>query len=170
MIGIDYDSSLISMANDNFSCYKNLDNNFKFYADDMREFAIKYSDIKADVFLLPSVIYYIGKDDFIKFLINIIANNNLNTNIPFYIRVRTPKDFRFGLGEKIAYNSYALPVDVITGEGGATITFYYEHEILDILKKYLKLKDYKIFHLDNQNEHNGEVVLNSDIVIWGTIN
>ena len=170
VIGVDYDGTLISMAKDNFSSYEQQDNYFEFYAEDMREFPIKHSNIKADVFLLPSVIYYIGKDDFIKFLMDIIDNNHLNTNIPFYIRVRTPKDFRFGLGQKIAYNSYELPFDVITGEGGANITFYYENEILDILKKYLKLKDYKIFHLDNQNEHNGEVVLNSDIVIWGTIN
>jgi len=170
VIGIDYDQSLIENAKFNFNLLDNKEANYEYFADDMRDFTKNNSNIQADVFILPSVIYYISKKDFIIFISNIIKNNNIKHNIPFYIRIRTPKDFRFGLGQKQKNNSFLLPNDVITGEGGASITFYYESEILDILKEYLKLKNYKIFHLDNQNEHNGEVVLNSDIVIWGTIN
>jgi len=168
VIGIDYDSLLVSDANYNFELLNGA--NFKFYADDMRESIKKQKDIKADVFILASVIYYISKNDFITFLKDTISNNNLNKNIPFYIRVRSTKDFRYGYGRKINSNRYKMPKNSITGEGNAEIVFYTEYEILSILKKYLNIKEYRVFNLDNQNEHNGEIILNSDIVIWGIIN
>ncbi|HFU76831.1 MAG TPA: class I SAM-dependent methyltransferase [Arcobacter sp.] len=169
-IGVDYSSGLIEMASHNFALLNNQGSNYEFIAEDMREFVKIDRDIYADVFLLPSVIYYITQKDFEVFLKNIIQNRYIKESIPFYIRVRTQKDFRFGLGKKIASNSYQMPEDVITGESNALITFYDETIIVKLLEKYLKLRDYKIFNLDNQNEHNGEIVLNSDIVIWGTIN
>jgi len=170
VIGIDYDSSLIENANYNFKLIKKSDASYQFYSDDMRSFAKDNKKIYADVLALPSVIYYIGKNDFLIFLTTLVSNYNIKNNIPFYIRVRTTNDFRFGLGKKIDSKTYQLPNDVITGEENAQIRFYSESEIVDILKKYLNLQDYSIFHLNNQNEHNGEIVLNSDIVIWGTIN
>jgi len=168
VIGIDYDNSLVNDANYNFNLL-NI-STFKFYADDMREFIQKQKEIKADVLILASVIYYISKNDFIKFLKDTISNNNLNKNIPFYIRVRSTKDFRYGYGEKVDSNRYKMPQDSITGESNAEIVFYTEYEIMSILKKYLNIKEYKIFSIDNQNEHSGEIILNSDIVIWGIIN
>ena len=169
VIGIDYDSTLIEYANHNFGIDKN-SSRYHFYSDDMRSFAENNANIKADVFILPSVIYYINQNDFILFLKNIVQNSNVKNNIPFYIRIRTPKDFRFGLGQQIDSKTYLLPKDVVTGEGNASITFYTELEIIDILKKYLNLRNFSIFHLDNQNEHCGKIILNSDIVIWGMIN
>jgi len=136
----------------------------------MREFVKNYKNIKADVLLLPSVIYYIEKKYFLLFLENIVCNNHIKYSIPFYIRLRTPKDFRYGYGTKIDDKTYKMPKDSITGELNATIRFYNEEEIIYILKEKLNLRDYKIFHLDNQNEYNGEIILNSDIVITGIIN
>jgi len=158
------------MANYNFELINNKDNNYEFIAEDMREFVKISRNINADVLLFPSVIYYISQKDFEVFLNNIIQNLYIKKSIPFYIRIRTQKDFRFGLGKKVASNSYQMPKNIITGESNALITFYNESTIIKVLEKYLKLRDYKIFNLDNQNEHNGEIVLNSDIVIWGTIN
>jgi len=169
LVGIDYNKTLIEYANHNFGINKNK-SHYKFYSEDMRVFAKNNINIKADVFMLPSIIYYINQNDFISFLNDIVQNSNIKNNIPFYIRIRTPKDFRFGLGQKTDSKTYLLPKDVVTGEGNASITFYTELEIIDILKQYLNIRDYSIFHLDNQNEHNGEIILNSDIVIWGTIN
>jgi len=170
VIGIDYDTALIEDAKFNFSLDHNEESYYEYFADDMRGFTQNNLNIQADVFILPSVIYYISKQDFIIFITNIVKNNNIKQNIPFYIRIRTAKDFRFGLGYKQEDNSFLLPENVITGEGGASITFYTEIEIISILEEYLKLRDFKIFHVDNQNEHNGEIILNSDIIIWGTIN
>jgi len=168
IIGIDYDNSLIDDATHNFELLSGT--HFKFYADDMRQFTKKQKDIESDVLILASVIYYISKNDFIEFLKDTVSNNNLNKNIPCYIRVRSTKDFRYGYGEKIDLNRYRMPKDSMTGEHNAEIEFYTEFDILNILKKYLNLRDYKVFHLDNQNEHNGEIILNADIVIWGIIN
>jgi len=170
IIGVDYNTKLIEHAKYNFHLHNNQESQYNFYAEDMREFAKTNRDIQADVFLLPSVIYYINKEDFILFLSNMIKNNNIKNNIPFYIRVRTPKDFRFGLGVKQPDNSFLLPENVITGEGNTAITFYTQTEIIKILEKHLNLREFKVFQLDNQNDHNGEIILNSDMVIWGTIN
>jgi len=170
VIGIDYDKNSIEDANYNYSLFKDINSEFKFYADDMRNFVNNNKNIEADVFILASVIYYISKNDFIKFLKDTMSNDNLNRNIPFYIRVRSTKDFRYGYGEKIDSNRYKMPQNSITGENNAEIEFYAEFDILNILKKYLNLREYKVFHLDNQNEQNGQTILNSDIVIWGFIN
>jgi hypothetical protein len=169
VIGIDYDCKLIENANFNFSLFDKK-NNFNFYCNDMRKFVKDHEDIYADIFVLPSVIYYISKEDFIVFLDDVIKNNIIKTNIEFYIRVRSTKDYRYGVGEKLAKQRYKLPMNCITGENNAEIEFYTESEILNILINKLNLNNYKVFHLDNQNEHNGEIILNSDIVIWGTIN
>jgi len=169
VIGIDYDKTLISYANENFRLL-NFKNKYSFYAEDMKSFAKNTHNIMADVFLLPSVIYYISREDFILFLENIVKNNNIKKETQFYIRVRSKKDFRFGYGEKIAENRYKLPLNSITNESNANIEFYSEYEILEILKEVLKLRQYKLFNLDCQNEHNGIIILNSDIVIWGIVN
>ncbi len=170
VIGVDYNAELIENAKYNFNLHNNQEAQYNFFAEDMREFVKCNINIQADIFILPSVIYYINKEDFILFLSNTIKNNNIKKNIPFYIRVRTPKDYRFGLGVKQNDNSFLLPADIITGEANASISFYTETEILKILEKYLNLRAFKVFQLDNQNDHNGEIILNSDIVIWGTIN
>lgn len=168
VIGVDCNAQLIRDANFNFNFFKG--SGFTFYTQDMRSIAKTLRNLQADLFILPSVIYYISQEDFIVFLKNIIQNNNLNKNIPFYIRVRSTKDFRYGLGTEIAPNRYQMPIQSMTGESSAEIEFYTESEIIAILKSELNLREYKIFHLDNQNEHNGYIVLNSDIVVWGTIN
>jgi len=169
VIGIDYDSTLIEMANYNFdNIYNGLD--FNFYAEDMRSFVENAKNIKADIFILPSVIYYISRDDFTSFLLNIRKNQFIQKNIPFFIRIRTIKDFRFGYGTQIDRQRFKMPNESITGENNIEIEFYTENEIVILLKKYLDLRDYKLFSLDNQNEHDNNIVLNSDIVVWGTIN
>ncbi len=61
--GIDYDKNHISNAKHNFQWLK-AETDYKFYADDMRE-TVKRFDFIADVLILPSVIYYISKEEFI---------------------------------------------------------------------------------------------------------
>ena len=172
VIGIDYDSSLISMANDNFSCYKSQDNDFKFHVDDMREFVKSKNNLYCDSLSLPNIINYISKNDFINFLVSCKDNRLYKENAYFFIRFRTPKDFRYGLGRRIGENSYQInSTDDTTGEAGAMNTFYRESEMLKILEQYINIKDYKVFNIDFENQiANGDTILNSDIVIWGTIN
>lgn len=138
--------------------------------DDMRLFAKNKADIQADVFVLASAAYYISREDLQLLFTDMIQNNNVKNKIPFYIRVRSKKDFRYGYGKKIAQSRFKMPEESITGENGAKIEFYSEDEIVNILKDTLNLKDYHVMTSEAQNEQNGMIVFNSDIIIWGMIN
>lgn len=171
VIGIDINPQAIYNANFNFSML-NSDANFKFYLADMREFAKSKKNIQADILLLPNLINYIYKEDFIDFLNLIKENQNIKQESFIFIRCRTPKDFRYGIGKKIGHNTYKLDEDYnITGEAGCINTFYTEYELISILQKYLSLKDFKTFYCDFQNlQGDNTVVSNSDIILWGKIN
>ena len=172
VIGIDYDSSLIENANYNFKLIKKSDASYQFYSDDMRSFAKDNKKIYADVLSLPNIVNYISKSDFIDFLNNCKLEKLYREKAKLFIRFRTPRDYRFGFGKRIDSQTYIIDVDNnMTGEAGAMNCFYTENEMTDILKKYLSLSDFKVFRLDFENlAINGDVILNSDIVIWGTIN
>jgi SAM-dependent methyltransferase len=170
VIGIDYNETLISYAKDNFNLVNN-NQRYRFYSADMRDYAEKNSNINADVFSLPNIVNYISRTDFTNLLNNCKNNKLYKKNSKIFIRFRTPKDFRFGLGNRVNHCCYQIDKENnITGEAGALNCFYSEIEMVDILKKYLNLTDYKLFHIDFENiAFNGDTILNSDIVIWGTI-
>ena len=170
VIGVDYDHRLTQMANYNFKNIIENSDEFNFNNHNMKEFVQNRYNIFADVLMLPSVVYYINKNDFICFMDNLLKNNLIKNNIKLYIRVRSKKDFRYGYGVNITGSRCKLPNNSVTGENNSEIEFYSEHEIINLLEKHLKLRDFKIFSLDNQNDHSGKIILNSDIVIWGTIN
>ena len=170
MIGVDNDPLSIQHACDNFNLIKNLKNNSNFVVDDMRLFAKNKENIQADVFVLASAAYYISREDLSSLFVNMVANNNIKGNIPFYIRVRSKKDFRYGYGKKIGPSRFKMPEDGVTGENGAKIEFYSENEIVNILKDKLNLRDYDVMTLEAQNKQNGVIIFNSDIIVWGWIN
>ncbi|MGB5793119.1 methyltransferase domain-containing protein, partial [Poseidonibacter sp.] len=113
VIGVDFDSTLIEYAKHNFQLIANT-SKYNFYDTDIREYVKNNCNLKIDILLLPSVIYYIDKNSFINLLDNLISNQLLRESIPFYIRFRTIRDFRFGLGKKIEKNCYKMPADSIT--------------------------------------------------------
>ena len=85
-----------------------------------------------------------------------------------YVRARNIKDWRYGRGNKIEHNGFVLNIEE-TGEYGALTVFYYEYELVDMLREKagLKSSSMQIFSIDCLNLHNGVPVYNSDIVIWG---
>ena len=169
VIGVDFDKESIQNAKDNFEKLGQ-SHPYNFYAADMRTFIKEHTNIEADVFLLPNIINYITTDDFITFLQESCQNNIMKSGADFFMRTRTIKDFRFGIGKEIAPNTFLMPEDyTITSEAGCINRFYQEHEIMDLLKQHLQLRDYYVFHLDCQNLQNGVTLLNSDIVVWGKI-
>ena len=171
VIGIDIDSQAIDNANCNF---KNIESesNFNFHLIDMREYAINTKNLQADIFLLPNIVNYISREDFISFLKIMIKNNNIKKGASIFVRCRTPKDFRFGIGTKEGYNAYRLADDYdITGEAGCLNTFYTEYELISILTKYLQLKDFQILSCDFQNiQKDNTIVSDSDVILWGNTN
>lgn len=171
VIGIDLSEEAIKDANTNFKNTKNDNPNFKFYIEDMRTFAKNNYNLEMDVLLLPNVVNYIKQEELIEFLKTMIQNNNIAKDAFFFIRCRTPKDFRFGIGKKIAHNTYKLPDDFnITNEQSCLNRFYTEIELVSMLSEYLNLREYQILSCDCQNPQNDTIVFNSDIILWGKIN
>jgi len=136
----------------------------EFFCEDMREF-VKKREFKVDVISLPNIINYICKKDFEEFLGNLKKFYNKGI---LFIRFRSLRDFRYGRGEDLGSNCYRCSDD-LTGEKGAINCFYSEVEMVDLLRKYLNLKNYKLFHIDFENLAGDKIILNSDIVIWGEI-
>ncbi len=172
VIGIDYDKILIEYAKYNFNLLANEQNgHYIFYADDMSYFAALNRLINADVLSLPNIVNYLPREVYFEFLKNCKNNRLYKKGANFFIRYRTPRDFRYGLGKRVGYNCYKIDENNdITGEKGAINCFYTEHEMLDLLKEYIGLMDYHLFHIDFENiAANGDTILNSDIVIWGKI-
>ncbi|HFU75682.1 MAG TPA: class I SAM-dependent methyltransferase [Arcobacter sp.] len=168
VIGVDMSEEAIENANHNFENIYTSNGTYEFTATDMLGFAEENRNLYADVFTIPNVISYISKEDFIRFLELSRERNFYKEGATFFLRTRTTKDYRFGLGKKVGNNSFLMENDV-TSEKGAICACYYEYELIDILREHLNLRNFTINHLDNQNLQNGEVILNSDIVIWGEI-
>ncbi len=171
VIGVDYNKTLIEYAKYNFKLLKG-NQKYNFFSDDIRMYADKHKDIYCDVLSLPNIINYIPKINFIHFLDQCSHNKLYKDNADFFIRFRTPRDFRYGLGKRIDSSSYQIEEDNdMTGEKGALNCFYTETEMIDILREHLSLSNFKIFHIDFENlTVNGDIILDSDIVIWGKIN
>lgn len=169
--GIDIDKKSIDDAFFNFqTIYNNNQSSFNFYLLDMLEFAQTNNGLKADVFMLPNIVNYISREDFYLFLKFMKENGNLKQNASIFIRCRTPKDFRFGLGIQKGYNAYKFEEsNNITGEAGCLNTFYNELDITDTLREHLNLRDFTILQCDFQNIQNNTIVSNSDLILWGTI-
>jgi len=118
-----------------------------------------------NVLLLPNIVYYISKNQFRELMQEIKLI--LDREGMFFIRFRSPRDMRVGMGRKIGDGEYIISGG-ITGENNAILSVYEESEMLSILEFFLKLKNYKIFHLYEENYHTDRKVLNADIVIWGS--
>jgi hypothetical protein len=134
----------------------------------MESFVKENKDIQADVFLIPNVACYLTKKDFANFLELSSQNNLYKKGASFFLRTRTIKDFRHANGTPMGDGSYRIEQS-ITGEKGITNTCYNEYELIEILKKYLNLSEFKICNIEYENVQNGHTLFNSDIAIWGRI-
>lgn len=171
VIGIDIEQKAIDNANLNFKNIHNKTSTFEFHKTDMREYANKTTGLNADVFMLPNIVNYIPREDLNAFLNLMVQNNNIKHNASIFVRCRTPKDFRFGMGKKVNYNAYQLDTtNDITGEAGCLNTFYTEFDLISTLQQHLNLRNFTLLNCNFQNIQNDTVISNSDIILWGTIN
>jgi len=172
VLGIDYNSQLIQYANKNFEIlHKNNTFEYNFYTDDMRNFVLEHYRLESDVLSLPNIINYIPKEDFLSFLKNLKKNKLYKKGALFFIRWRSPRDFRNGFGKRLNESCYQIDsYNNMTGESGALNYFYDEIEMVDILRNNLILENFKIFRVEFENlAVNGDRIFNSDIVLWGKI-
>jgi len=168
ILGVDLDTTSIQYAKDNFKLL-NKPVEYKFYNQDMREFCNTSLHVQADVLVLANSIYYILKDDFMQMLKNIKNNHLIKPNTPFFIRFRDIDDFRNNKGKNLGDNSVIMQ-NKITGEDGFFCKFYTIKEMVEILKKWLNLRDFETMSIKYENIQNGTKVNNSDVVIWGVVN
>ena len=87
----------------------------------------------------------------------------------FFIRARSIKDYRYGLGQKLDNGSFILDYDEFSGEKGALCTAYQEYELVEICKQYLNLYDFEVLTSENINVKNKNFIKDSDIIIYGKI-
>ncbi|OOX96209.1 flaz protein [Campylobacter coli] len=150
---------------------------FQFYNQNMLDFAKTSKNIKADVFLIPNVINYISKNDFKNMLLDSKINNLYRSGEEtenregsyFFLKARSIKDHRYGLGKNIGNGSFILDKDEFSGEKNCLCTAYQEYELVDILKKYLNLYDFQVVTSENINIKNNIYIKDSDIIIYGKI-
>ncbi|EAH8850657.1 class I SAM-dependent methyltransferase [Campylobacter lari] len=182
-------NNLSLFANYNYECigvelskqnHENAIYNFKeimhyqkasFFNENMLDFAKNHQNINADVFLIPNVINYISKEDFKNLLLN-SKNNNLYSGkkyAHFFLRARSTKDHRYGLGNKLSNGSFLLTNDDFSGEKNCLCTAYQEHELVEILKENLNLYDFEVITSENINIKNKVYIKDSDIIIYGKI-
>ncbi|EAI9960915.1 class I SAM-dependent methyltransferase [Campylobacter coli] len=169
-LGVDLDEQNIADANHNFANVIKT-KKFNFFKENILEFPITHPNIEADVFLIPNVINYLTREDFLKLLQLCKENKIYKKDAFFFIRTRSIKDYRYGLGEKIAHNSFKITDDDTTGELGCINTLYQEYELVEYLKKYLNLYDFKVLNYESTNVMGKDerLVHDSDIVIYGKI-
>lgn len=151
---------------------------FQFYNQNMLDFAKTSKNIKANVFHIPNVINYNSKDDFKNLLLNLKTNNLYQSSREigseedsyFFLKARSIKDHRYGLGKDIGNRSFILDKDEFSGEENCLCTAYQEHELVGILKRYLNLYDFQVITNKNINIKNNVYIKDSDIIIYGKIN
>lgn len=165
--GVDISKKSIENALYNFKhIFKNNNkNSFEFFCEDMRNID-NILHKKTDILLIPNVINYLPKKDFLEILPKI--KKILNKKAKFFIRFRSPRDMRVGLGKKVNENEYIVESD-ITGEKNSYLSVYEESEMLQLLQMFFKVNNFKIFHIYEENYHTDRKILNADIVIWGEI-
>ncbi|WP_034967341.1 class I SAM-dependent methyltransferase [Campylobacter mucosalis] len=168
-IGVELDATSIKNANFNFkNIYKF--KNYSFINADMRDFARSTKGIKADILLIPNVINYITKHDFTELLSNLRQNQAMGGGSRLFLRARSTKDHRYGLGKMIEDNTFLLDSDEFSGENGLICACYSQSELVEILKQKLNLRNFTLITSENLNVKNGVYIKDSDIIIYGEIN
>lgn len=169
--GVDLDAQNIQNANFNFKEVLKTQN-YRFFNENIFDFIKNQKGVRADVFLIPNVINYFSREDFLELLRLSRENEAYKENALFFLRTRGIKDYRYGLGEKIAHNSFRIPLDEdTTGEAGCINTLYQEYELVEYLKEHLNLHDFKVLSYESTNIMGSDdrLVNDSDIVIYGRI-
>ena len=166
-IGIDIDELVLENANYNFNLLFN-NAGYQFVKANFLDFKkIEFIFEKPiDVLLISNSLNYVRKKELISLLE--FLQKQIRSYLKIFLRFRSPRDSRVCCGKMLNYNEFLIERD-ITGEKGQILTVYDESEMVFLLRNYLNLSNYKVFHLYEENLHKGVKILNADIVIWGDI-
>jgi SAM-dependent methyltransferase len=169
--GVDIDTNVLKQAADNFSLTSHLynhQNTFCFDVNDMLEFVEK-TEKSYDIVLMPGSFYY-SDIFYINKLFQLIQKKNiLKENGLLFLRFRTPKDYRYGKGERLGSQTFRFDFNE-TGELNCINTFFKEHEMIELLNKYFKLDRMQLFRIEFDNIQQDTMIHNSDVIVWANIN
>lgn len=169
--GIDIDGQSIKLAKKYFADCKihyRLQNDFCFVKRDMVDFASRFDGKPYDVLLLASSLYYLSEKNIINLLTLVKKNCLIHKNSYIYLRIRTPKDYRYGKGKKLGEKSFKLTIGE-TGEKGSTMTFFTESELMALLNTFFEFQHYHLFRCLFDYYKMNVPILNSDLIFWGKI-
>lgn len=145
----------------------------EFFHQNMLEFAKTQKNINADVLLIPNVINYITKDEFSTLLQDCVKNSLFKQGggalAHFFLRARSVKDHRYGLGKNLHNGSFLLDRDEFSGEKDCICTAYQDYELVELCQKYLNLYDFELITSENINVKNHIFIKDSDIILYGKI-
>lgn len=141
---------------------------FEFFNQDVFCFVKEQEGINADVFLMPNFINYLKREDFLSLLKQSKEAKIYKKDSMFFLRTRSIKDYRYGLGEELGLNSFKMNDDS-TKELNCINTLYQEHELVQYLRDYLNLYDFTVLNYDSSTVFENRIAFDSDIVIYGRI-
>ena len=166
-LGVDFNAENIKNANYNFKEVIAA-KNYEFFNENVIDFVQKKEGINADVFLMPNFINYLKREDFLSLLKQSKEAKIYKKDSIFFLRTRSIKDYRYGLGEELGLNSFKMSDDS-TKELNCINTLYQEHELVQYLRDYLNLYDFTVLNYDSSTVFENRIAFDSDIVIYGRI-
>lgn len=163
--GIDINKDQIEHAEYNFANFAEYDK-YSFIEHDISKsiYGVLKGDI--DVILFPGIVNYISRESVLNLWGEI--RKFIKKDAMIYLRTRSIKDYRYSRGQRVEHNGFILDIKE-TGEYQTLNVFYYEYELVDMLREklWLDTSTMHIFPIDFINLQNGMPIFNSDIVIWG---
>jgi SAM-dependent methyltransferase len=170
VVGVDIASQALDDAKHNFGMAAVPKVQFHFIQRDLVRglHGAGLPQLKFDVILLPSVLYYIPRQSTITLLKEL--DSLLNKDALIYLRNRSPRDYRYRRGIAVERNGFRL-TETETGEEGLLNVFYDEWELVDMLREHLDLDMQlaEVLNVEFQNPQQGVRIQNSDIIVWGRI-
>lgn len=168
VVGLDISEESLANAEHNFRVANHASTRHRFIHRDLSLGLGGDIADKFDVILLPNVLYYIPRHSMVAVLQELRRYSSAEALV--FLRNRSMRDYRFRRGEEVERNGYCLS-EIATGELGLLNVFYYEWELIDMLRDHLGVdpSTAEILTVEFQNPQQGSSVNNSDIVIWGPL-
>jgi len=166
--GVDLSEERVSQARHNFSALSGngLDPaGFTFVHEDMLSY-LERDENTYDVVLLPSSLYYLDESGIDRVLRKV--RRNMKPGTRFFLRMRTPEDYRCGKGVQLSPRSWRLTI-AETGERDCTVTCYRKEEFEVILSSLWKPVRTCWCKCRFDNPQNGVLVTNDDFIVWGEV-
>lgn len=170
VVGIDYSSSELSLANYNFSTVYKSASSYSFHEYDLNHGLLKL-DMNYQAVILPNILYYLKRESCISVLKSICEY--VDNTFYIFLRMRSINDYRYGKGEKVSENEYILDIHE-TGEYGCRNVFYEIDQVKDMLKTSMPVEpvdvdNLMVFKSVDENLQNNVVIDNHDYIMWGKV-